>query len=72
MAKLTSRRMLRELQVMSHECARCARVHHGGGTPPGWGHAPGRGLICDDCSDQLNVAKVTGPRRSRRQVPCHA
>jgi hypothetical protein len=69
MAKLTSRKALLQMQPTSYECARCSRQHNGARVPPGWGHAPGHGLICDDCDEQLHAQRVTGtPRRHGREL----
>ncbi|KPL68073.1 hypothetical protein SZ64_08045 [Erythrobacter sp. SG61-1L] len=49
-----------------HECARCARAHHGGGTPPGWAVHPGHGLLCDDCDEAVRLSGITGIPLARR------
>jgi hypothetical protein len=72
MAKRTSRKTLREMQPTSYICARCSREHNGSGPPPGWGHAPGHGLICDDCDEQLHTANISGIRRPVGKGKRHA
>ncbi len=52
-----------DIQAKVFECARCMRVHHGQTLPPGWGHAPGHGVICDDCDEGLQLAQIIGSPR---------